>query len=472
MSNQRERDRRIAIAWALGLIASAILLVFVCSSLFAGSFRSFVPVTLTSDRTGLVMETGAKVKLRGVPVGRVGTITGGSDQASLNLEIDPDKLHFIPANVRAEIKATTAFGAKFVDLVEPPDPSAQHLTAGEVIRSRNVSTEVNTVFENLVGVLDQIDVSKLNATLSALAEGVRGQGERTGESITDANQILQQLNPRMSIVQADLRSFKGAADAYATAAPDILHALDALSTTSETLTSQAKDLDNVLMGAIGFGQSGADLLAPNVNELIDAITLARPTADTLMKYSPEYTCLLQGSVYFLKNMAYDAMGGNGRSLVVDAGLLLGKDPYRYPDNLPVIAAKGGPGGQPGCGSLPDATKMYPVRQVVTNTGWGTGMDIRPNPGIGFPGWANYFPSTRAVPEPPSIRYPGGPAPGPIPYPGAPPYGAPMYGADGEALYPPPPGTQPADGPPPAAPVAAQSAGPSAGPAPDTNSPKP
>ena len=55
-----------------------------------------------------------------------------------------------------------------------------------MLQSRNVSTEVNTVFENLVGVLDQIDPAKLNAVLSALAEGVRGQGERIGQATTDA----------------------------------------------------------------------------------------------------------------------------------------------------------------------------------------------------------------------------------------------------------------------------------------------
>ncbi|MCY0610354.1 hypothetical protein OVV29_33010, partial [Klebsiella pneumoniae] len=81
----------------------------------------------------------------------------------------------------------------------------------------------------------------------------------------------------------------------------------------------------------------------------------------------------------------------------------------------VVAAKGGPGGRPGCGPLPDATHNFPVRQLVTNTGWGTGLDIRPNPGIGHPCWANYFPVTPAVPEPPSIRQciPG-PAIGPNP----------------------------------------------------------
>jgi phospholipid/cholesterol/gamma-HCH transport system substrate-binding protein len=138
-------------------------------------------------------------------------------------------------------------------------------------------------------------------------------------------------------------------------------------------------------------------------------------------------------------------------VVLDAGLLYGQDPYRYPDNLPIVAAKGGPGGKPSCGSLPDATKNFPVRQLITNTGFGTGLDFRPNLGIGFPGWLNYFPVTKGMPLPPIIRNLGGPAPGPIPYPGAPAYGAPLYGPDGTPLYPPPPGLPPPPEPPPGPP---------------------
>ena len=40
--------------------------------------------------------------------------------------------------------------------------------------------------------------------------------------------------------------------------------------------------------------------------------------------------------------------------------------------------------------------------------------MRPNPGIGFPGYVDYLPVTRGTPKPPSIRHPGGPAPGPVP----------------------------------------------------------
>jgi phospholipid/cholesterol/gamma-HCH transport system substrate-binding protein len=421
----------------------------VCSAFFAGSFNGYVPVTLTSDRSGLVMEPGSKVKLRGVEVGRVAAVTGGAGMTSLKLDMFPDQMGHIPANVQAEIKATTVFGAKYVDLTAPDDPTPKRLTAGAVLVSRNVSTEVNTVFENLVGLLDQIDVSKLNATLTALADGVRGQGERIGQATTDANQVLLAINPRMDTIAANWRSFKGFSDAYATAAQDILSTLDAASTTSTTITNHAKDLDAFLLNAVGFSNSGIELLAPNKDNLINAINGLQPTADLLMKYNPEYTCLLVGAKAYLDHGGYATTGGNGRSSVVDAGLLLGDDPYQYPDNLPIVAAKGGPGGKPSCGSLPDVGKNFPVRYTVTNTGWGTGLDVRPNPGLGHPCWADYFPVTRAVPEPPSIRMclPG-PAPGPIPYPGAPPYGAALYGADGTPLW---PGLPPAPTPEPAPP---------------------
>jgi len=79
------------------------------------------------------------------------------------------------------------FGPKFVELLAPGHSNPQRLAAGAVVRSGNVSIEANTVFQNLVGVLNQIDVSKLNAVLSALAEGVGGKGEVIGEAVTDLN---------------------------------------------------------------------------------------------------------------------------------------------------------------------------------------------------------------------------------------------------------------------------------------------
>jgi phospholipid/cholesterol/gamma-HCH transport system substrate-binding protein len=434
--------------WSLILVAVITGSVMVTAGFFSGTFRSFVPVTLTSDRSGLVMESGGKVKMRGVEVGRVATISAGSQTVSVQLEIYPDQIRYIPANVQAQIRATTAFGAKYVDLISPDTPSRARLAAGAHLASRNVSTEVNTVFQNLVDVLHQVDPPKLNSVLTALADGVRGQGQRIGEATTAANDVLLALNARSETMRRDWRSFGQFSKTYAAAAQDIVRTLNAASTTSQTITSHKSQLNALLLNTIGFADAGIRLVGPSHNNFIEAINTLAPTTDLLMKYNPEYTCLLQGAKRFY-DQGSQSIGGNGRTVVLDAGILWGNDPFVYPDNLPVVAGKGGPGGKPGCGSLPDVSKQWPVRALVTNTGWGTGLDIRPNPGLGSPMFANYFPVTKGTPEPP--RYYGlpAPAPGPIPYPGAPPYGAPLYGPGGVPLWPgvPPAPVAPDPGPP-------------------------
>ncbi|RDH79937.1 MCE family protein [Mycolicibacterium moriokaense] len=449
----RSGDRGMNPMWLAPVVLIAVIAWLVIVALrFSGTLTSYEPVTLVSDRAGLVMENGAKVRLRGVEIGRVGSIGTNVNSAQLQLKIDPAAFKFLPSNVEAEIKSTTAFGSKYVDLIVPDHPSPKPLAPGAVLHSRNVTVEVNTVFENLQSVLQAIDPAKLNAVLSAFADGVGGKGERLGEAITGANNVLLAVNPRMPTVQRNWQLLGQTSHAYSVAAQNILSVLDSLTTTSSSIADNQKSLDALLLSAVGFSQAGVNLIGGNQPNLVRSLDDLEPTTALLLKYSPSYTCLFQGAQWFLEHGGRDALGGNGKSVVMDVALLFGDDQYRYPDNLPITGAKGGPGGKPSCGSLPDPSANYPVRALVTDTGWGTGMDIRPNPGIGFPGYANYLPVTRAVPEPPSIRNLfGGPAPGPVPYPGAPPYGAQLYAPDGTPLWPglppaPPPGAPKDPGP--------------------------
>lgn len=447
--------------WAAILLVIIVGFVSGTAAVFGGVFESYIPVKLTAERAGLVMETNARVKMRGVEVGRVRAVTAHQGTAELHLDIYPDQIQFIPSNVEARIQATTVFGAKFVEFDYPPDPSPQPLAAGAVLRSQNVSTEVNTIFQNVSDLLKMIDPAKLNAILTAVADGVRGQGPRMGEATTDLKEVLAVLNSRSDAIGQDWRSLKDFNDTYAAAASDIVSVLNNAATTATTVVDHSAQLDQLLTSVTGLSTSGTDLLGASSENLVGLVDTLEPTTQLLREYSPTYACTLEGATYYLNHGGFDAWGGHdGRSIQFDAGLLLGNDPYQYPDNLPIVAAKGGPGGAPSCGSLPDVSKNFPLRQMITNTGWGTGLDIRPNPGLGQPCYANYLPVTRAVPQPPSIRQclPG-PAPGPIPYPGAPPYGAALYGPGGVPLWPGVPPAEPgsvqtgAPAPPPAAPPA-------------------
>src|SRR5258708_33221954 len=95
--------------WTATLIALIATFMWLCSALFAGTLSKSVAVTLTSDRAGLVMESGAKVKLRGVPVGRAAGVEPGSNPVRLKLELFPDQITHIAANAEAQSHATPSF---------------------------------------------------------------------------------------------------------------------------------------------------------------------------------------------------------------------------------------------------------------------------------------------------------------------------------------------------------------------------
>ncbi|HET7740531.1 MAG TPA: MlaD family protein, partial [Mycobacterium sp.] len=62
--------------WTLVLVIVLAALVMLTAGFYSGSFTRHVPVTLTSNRAGLIMETGGKVMMNGVQVGQVGSIAG------------------------------------------------------------------------------------------------------------------------------------------------------------------------------------------------------------------------------------------------------------------------------------------------------------------------------------------------------------------------------------------------------------
>lgn len=408
----RVRSSRIdPIWWAPTLFILVAGLIAVTAGAFSGKFVDFIPLTLVSDRAGLVMEPGAKVKLRGVPVGTVASIGTDVKAAQLQLKMDPGPFKYLPSNLEAEIKSTTAFGSKYVDLIVPSDASHTPLKPGAVLHSRNVTVEVNTVFENLQSVVQALDPAKLNAILSAFAQSVRGKGDRIGQSITDANNILLTVNPRMDTIQRDWRLFGKTTAIYSDAAQDILSILDSASTTSATLTENDRSFDSLLLSAIGFSQTGISVIGRNEPNIVQSMKLLDPTLTLFNKYSPTYTCLFQGAQWYVDHGGRDMLGGNGYSFIMDAALLFGDDPYRYPKHLPKVNATGGPGGKPSCGSLPDPSANYPVRQLVTDTGWGAAPnEIRSNVAAGNPWWGNWFPTTKNAPEPPRYFWRGGQPP--------------------------------------------------------------
>jgi virulence factor Mce-like protein len=364
---------RSAVRPLVGLVSIALIVVvfLVAANLFRGGFSDSVPVTVLSDRAGLVMNPDAKVQVRGVQVGRVASIEELPDgQAALHLAMDPSRLDAIPANALVDIASPTVFGAKQVQFVFPPDPSLESLRAGQVIDAQHVMVEVNTVFEQLTSLLSTIEPAKLNATLGGIAAALSGRGEKIGQMLSDLDSYLAKLEPTLPALSHDLEVAPDVARAYADASDDFVTIADRASRISDSIVDEQNNLDAALISVIGLANIGNQVIGENRQPLTEVLDLLVPTTDLINEYNQALWCGLSGVLELSKRPPFKEPG-----VVVLAGFLWGQQNYRYPQDLPKAGAKGGPQ----CTGTPNMPFGGAPPYVVADTG--TNPWRRTYPGI-------------------------------------------------------------------------------------------
>ncbi len=338
----------------------AAVAVLMVGGISQGSFTSTAPLTVQSQRAGLVMDPGAKVKLLGVQVGRVASIdTSGDGSAILHLEIDPAQLTEIPANVRVDIASATVFGAKSVDLVPPGQPSIETLRPGQVLTADRVTVEFNTLFEQLRSVLAKIQPEKLNATLGAISTAFNGRGDELGKALTNFDSFLAALEPSMHNLNDDFASASIAINTYADVSTDLVKTVDNATAISKTIVEEQADLDAALLSVTGFAEIGNEVIGSNRQGLTDVLHLLVPTTDLTNRYNAALTCGLDALEHVAALPPSPEPG-----VMITTGFMLGLERYRYPADLPKVAATGGPQ----CANLPVVPMGVRPPFVVTDSG--------------------------------------------------------------------------------------------------------
>ncbi|WP_245845622.1 MCE family protein [Mycobacterium arosiense] len=373
IARTKERKSRV---WpnrlaGVGLVAVLALVIAITYGQFQGNFTAKSRLTTLSDRAGLLMNRGSKVTYNGVPVGQVADVFevqhDGKPAAKLILEVDPNYVGLIPANVVAKIQATTVFGNKYVSLTAPPEPTPQRISSTDVIVTKSVTTEANTLFQTITQIAEQVNPVELNLTLSAAAEALSGLGAKFGQSIVNGNAILDEVNPQMPTIRHDIRQLTALSDVYANAAPNLFNFLDNAVTVARTLNTQRDRLDTALLAAIGFGKTAQDVVNRSKPFLERFLSDIVPTNQLLDTYSPEIKCTIRNYHGLADKLGAIEGGRNGYSMVVNLAVTGVENPYIYPDNLPRVNARGGPGGAPGCWQ-PITHDLWPAPYLVMDTG--------------------------------------------------------------------------------------------------------
>jgi phospholipid/cholesterol/gamma-HCH transport system substrate-binding protein len=284
----------------MGIVFLCLLLagVYLTYSIFTKKFTAYDEVELQTSSIGLQLPERADVKIRGVIVGEVlgFEANGAGDGADLTLGIYPSELDTIPANVTGSIVPKTLFGEKYVSLVVPDDPDADHIEAGATIERTVVATEVEQVLSDLYPLLRTVQPAQINQTLNALATALDGRGDQLGDNIETLDSYLKRINPQIPKLIEDLRLTAEVSDNYADVMPQIAQILDDTVLTTGTLEGREEKLHALFDDVSAFSDTATDFLDDNGDNLIRLSDVGVKQLRVFAKYAPELNCLTRGIV--------------------------------------------------------------------------------------------------------------------------------------------------------------------------------
>jgi phospholipid/cholesterol/gamma-HCH transport system substrate-binding protein len=309
----RAEHRRLLLAGVGFMTAVAVLIAF-SIAIYQKVFTPVTLVTVRADRAGLQLPKYGDVRVHGVLVGQVRSVTQDGSQAVIKLGLRPSAAKEIPDNVTVEIRPTTLFGQKYVSFVDPADPSGTPLHDGSVIPASRVTTDVELqqVLATLFPLLRSIRPGDLNSTLYALATALQGRGEQLGRTVEQLDSYLAAMNQHLPTLRKDLQLLADVSNTYALAAPDLVDLLRNATTTARTVAQKQAQLSGFLTSMTKLSQVSTRVLTTNEQGIIRESALAEPLTALLDTYSPEYTCLLQGLDRYTGRLAQIFAGGRVR----------------------------------------------------------------------------------------------------------------------------------------------------------------
>jgi phospholipid/cholesterol/gamma-HCH transport system substrate-binding protein len=346
------------------MLVVAGLFVALCLAYFNQAFRPVSKVSLEISRSGLQLLPGSDVKVRGLIIGDVSSITSDGSDAVVHMRLDPKRVKRLPDNVSARLLPKTIFGEKYVDLIIPANPSSRHLADGDVIpedRSQ-AALEISQALDDLLPMLRSVQPAKLNATLTALATALAGKGEQVGQTLEQLDAYFRQINPHLPTLQHDITALVGVAGTYDEAAGSLLEALRNLTVTADTVVDREQQLKAFLHDVSGAVDTTRDLLARNEQNIVAVNKINRPVIALLARYAPEYPCFFRGYAKLIPRIHAalpDKLPGTNvpnHAAHVVIEFVPSFPAYQYPLDLPEFTDTRGPN----CYGLPNPPQSLPV----------------------------------------------------------------------------------------------------------------
>jgi phospholipid/cholesterol/gamma-HCH transport system substrate-binding protein len=279
-----------------------------------------VAISVVTPAAGLALDPPADVKMRGVIVGEVRSVSSNGTDATVHVALFPSQVNTIPANVDVAIVPKTLFGQQYVNLILPKVQSTARVHAGTVLRPSAASVALQAVFRDLNSTLDAIQPQLLSTALNAIASALDGRGTELGDTLVKLNTYLGQLNPQLPTLVHDLRALATTSQIYAANASKLIRTFsDAELITKELLVPHRGDFDALLTTLTTTVTTAKGIFQRDGDQLVTVAGQSLPILNLLAQYSTTVQCLVHGFSVF-NNVVDHVLGGEGPYLKVTIDL--------------------------------------------------------------------------------------------------------------------------------------------------------
>lgn len=446
----------------VGVLLAALLVLGTAVLVRSVLFRPTSITAVFASATGIY--PGDQVRVAGIPVGTITTITPTGGTATLTLHID--RGIDIPAEAQAVIVAPNLIAARYVQLTPAYEDSGPTMADGSVIPRERTAVpvewdEVKAQLSRLatdLGPQSGIDGSSLSRFINSAANAMDGNGDKLRQTLgelsalgrvmadgstdivtmltnlqkfvttlRDSDTQIVQFEDRLATLSSVLdnsRSDLDSALTYLSAALGEVRTFVAdtrdktseqiqrLSRVTQTLSDQKRDLENILHVApnafsnaykIYNPDNGANIGAFVMNNFSNPVALLCSGIGAIQNATAPETAKLCGQYL---GPALRQVGFNHLPFAIAPYLMKSTSPDRVIYSEPELAPGGG-------GPAPGPAEQAPSVSAYTGAG-----DVPPPPGWGQPPGPPGAYAPNGLPANPSpALYPGAPIPaGPVPGP--------------------------------------------------------
>ncbi|RDI48269.1 MlaD family protein [Nocardia mexicana] len=405
--------RQLLIAGACGLTVFALVLAFLMARYQGKIMHPKVDVVANMTTTGDGLPENADVKFRGVLVGVVKdvSVAAKGELQQVNIEMKPEYISQIPANVTARVIPSNLFAVTAVELLyNGPDTASLH-EGSEIPEDRSQGTiALQDTLTTVRTILNKIDPMQLGRVLSTLSYSLEGTGRVPGSTVERLDNWLTQVRASVPNVDQTLEDFSSSFHALNQSAPELMGVLADSVKTAQTVTDKRQELVNLLTGTSATVDKVNALFARNP-DLGKSITAG--TSDMFGALSdnpeaiPQAIASLNSSVRALASTFH---WGPQRQMVWNLGITF--TPYKPYDqsDCPRYGEMAGPS----CATAPAVAELPPLPDSMKPRALDSAQGLPPV--VPMPGLPDILSATTGQPESPAAA----PAPGPAnPFAGTP-----------------------------------------------------